>query len=127
MVSQVEALVRSGGSVTLSDQANLAMPVFDALRQNFPAAVAAKSVTAEQIEMAMLVGIPKFNALLLAISVGSVFFGANTYIGNGPNFMVKAIAEQQKFHALSFVGFVFRYTLPIMLPVLVVVWLVCLR
>jgi Na+/H+ antiporter NhaD/arsenite permease-like protein len=33
---------------------------------------------------------------VLAISVGAVFFGAATYIGNGPNFMVKAIADQQK-------------------------------
>jgi len=34
--------------------------------------------------------------MLLAVSVGAVFFGANTYIGNGPNFMVKAIADHQK-------------------------------
>ena len=33
-------------------------------------------------------------ALLVSISLGAVFMGANTYIGNGPNFMVRAIAEQ---------------------------------
>jgi len=60
--------------------------------------------------------------ILLAISLGSVFFGANTYIGNGPNFMVKAIAEAAGVPMPSFFGYIFKYTLPIMLPVLAVVW-----
>ena len=42
--------------------------------------------------------------VLQAISVGAVFMGANTYIGNGPNFMVKAIAEEQKIEMPSFFG-----------------------
>ncbi len=45
--------------------------------------------------MAMVLGHPVYLKCLKAISMGSVFFGANTYIGNGPNFMVKAIADQQ--------------------------------
>jgi Na+/H+ antiporter NhaD/arsenite permease-like protein len=57
-----------------------------------------------------------------AISMGAVFFGAATYIGNSPNFMVKAIAEQQKMHTPSFIGFVFKFALPVVLPV---VFLVC--
>ena len=61
---------------------------------------------------------------ILAISVGAVFFGAATYIGNGPNFMVKAIAEQQKVSTPGFFGFIFKFALPFLLPVLVVVWLV---
>jgi Na+/H+ antiporter NhaD/arsenite permease-like protein len=60
---------------------------------------------------------------ILAISVGAVFFGAATYIGNGPNFMVKAIAEQQKVAAPSFFGFIFKFALPFLLPVLITVWL----
>jgi Na+/H+ antiporter NhaD/arsenite permease-like protein len=60
---------------------------------------------------------------VLAISVGAVFFGAATYIGNGPNFMVKAIAEQEKVSTPSFFGFIFKFALPFLLPVLVVVWL----
>ena len=59
---------------------------------------------------------------ILAISVAAVFFGANTYIGNGPNFMVKAIADYQKVHTPGFLGYVFRYTLPFMMPMLLVVW-----
>ena len=60
---------------------------------------------------------------ILAISVGAVFFGAFTYIGNGPNFMVKAVAEQQKVSTPAFFGFIFKFALPFLLPVLVVVWL----
>ena len=64
---------------------------------------------------------------LLAISVGAVFFGALTYIGNGPNFMVKAVAEQQRVATPSFFGFIFKFAVPFLLPVLVVVWLVFFR
>ena len=59
---------------------------------------------------------------ILAISVGAVFFGAATYIGNGPNFMVKAIAEQGGVRTPSFMEFVWRYSLPVLVPVLVAVW-----
>jgi Na+/H+ antiporter NhaD/arsenite permease-like protein len=60
--------------------------------------------------------------ILLAVSLGSVFFGANTYIGNGPNFMVKAISEAAGVPMPTFFGYLFKYTLPIMLPILAVVW-----
>jgi len=59
---------------------------------------------------------------ILAISVGAVFFGAATYIGNGPNFMVKSIAAQQNVSTPTFFGFIFKFTLPFLLPVLIVVW-----
>ncbi len=59
--------------------------------------------------------------LVVAISLGSVFFGAMTYIGNGPNFMVKSIAHGAGVHTPSFFGYVFRYSLPILLPILAVV------
>lgn len=49
--------------------------------------------------------------LLVAISVGAVFMGANTYIGNGPNFMVKAIAEEVGYSMPSFFGFAARAVL----------------
>lgn len=59
---------------------------------------------------------------IVAISIGAVFFGAATYIGNGPNFMVKAIAEQSGVRMPSFLGFVAKYSLPFLLPVLITVW-----
>ena len=61
---------------------------------------------------------------LMAISIASVFFGAMTYIGNGPNFMVKSIAEQSGIKMPSFFGYIIRFSLPILLPILFIVWLV---
>jgi Na+/H+ antiporter NhaD/arsenite permease-like protein len=58
---------------------------------------------------------------LEAISLGAVFFGAMTYIGNGPNFMVKAIAEHSKVHTPTFLGYILRYALPILLPFLILI------
>lgn len=60
---------------------------------------------------------------LLAISIASVFFGAMTYIGNGPNFMVKSIAEQNGIKMPSFFGYMIRFSLPILLPILLIIWL----
>jgi Na+/H+ antiporter NhaD/arsenite permease-like protein len=61
---------------------------------------------------------------LEAISIAAVFFGALTYIGNGPNFMVKAIAESSGVQTPSFVAYMVKYSLPILLPIYVLVWLV---
>jgi Na+/H+ antiporter NhaD/arsenite permease-like protein len=61
---------------------------------------------------------------LLAISIASVFFGAMTYIGNGPNFMVKSIAEQNGIKMPSFFGYIIRFSLPILLPILFIIWVV---
>ncbi len=56
--------------------------------------------------------------LLAAISLGAVFMGAMTYIGNGPNFMVKAIAESHGIRMPSFFGYL-GYSCLILLPLLV--------
>jgi Na+/H+ antiporter NhaD/arsenite permease-like protein len=58
---------------------------------------------------------------LMAISLGAVFFGAATYIGNGPNFMVKSLCEHAKVRTPGFVEYVLKYALPILLPVLTLV------
>jgi len=60
---------------------------------------------------------------LKAISMGAVFFGALTYIGNGPNFMVKAIAEQEKIEMPSFFGYMIKFSLLVLLPVYIIVQL----
>ena len=54
---------------------------------------------------------------LIGISLGAVFMGAMTYIGNGPNFMVRAIAEQMGVRMPGFFGYVMRYSLPFLVPV----------
>jgi len=64
--------------------------------------------------------------LLVAISLGAVFFGAMTYIGNGPNFMVKAIAEENKIPMPSFFGYMFKFSLVVLLPVYIIAQLIFL-
>jgi Na+/H+ antiporter NhaD/arsenite permease-like protein len=61
-----------------------------------------------------------------AISLGAVFFGAMTYIGNGPNFMVKAIAEQEGVKMPSFFGYMLKFSLVVLLPVFIIVQLIFL-
>jgi len=56
--------------------------------------------------------------LVVAVSLGSVFFGAMTYIGNGPNFMVKSIAHSMGTHTPSFFTYIFKFSLPVLLPIL---------
>lgn len=61
---------------------------------------------------------------LLAISAGSVFMGANSYIGNAPNFMVKSIAEEAGIKMPSFFGYIFKYSVPILITIFILVTLV---
>jgi Na+/H+ antiporter NhaD/arsenite permease-like protein len=67
-----------------------------------------------------VVGVPQ--VYLVAISVGAVFMGANTYIGNGPNFMVKAIADEAGYAMPSFFGYAWRAVL-VLTPVYAMVLL----
>jgi Na+/H+ antiporter NhaD/arsenite permease-like protein len=73
---------------------------------------------------AEVVGVP--GSILAAISVGAVAMGANTYIGNAPNFMVKAIAEEAGVKMPSFFGYM-MYSSTILLPLFVVVTLMFFR
>ena len=58
---------------------------------------------------------------LLAISAGAVFMGANTYIGNAPNFMVKSISESSGIKMPSFFGYFFKWAVPILMPLFIIV------
>ncbi len=94
---------------------------------NAPTAVAFHTLAAGQyadIQPDYVAGIPAI--LLQAISLGAVFFGAMTYIGNGPNFMVKAIAEQEGVKMPSFFGYILKFTLVVLLPVYIIVQLIFL-
>jgi Na+/H+ antiporter NhaD/arsenite permease-like protein len=64
---------------------------------------------------------------VIAVSLGSVFFGAASYIGNGPNFMVKSIAEKTGVKTPSFLGYIFGFSLPILVPILILVGWFMLR
>jgi Na+/H+ antiporter NhaD/arsenite permease-like protein len=65
--------------------------------------------------------------LISALSVSTVVFGAVTYIGNGPNLMVKSIADHQKIPSPSFLGYLFKWAAPVMLPLLILLWLIFFR
>lgn len=98
---------------------------------NTPTAVAFHSVatglTPDQMAVfvgTMVAGIPE--VLLKAICIGAVFFGSMTYIGNGPNFMVKAIAEESGIKMPSFFGYMIKFSLIILLPVYILVQLIFL-
>jgi len=69
---------------------------------------------------------PQGVLFLKAVSCGSVFMGANTYIGNGPNFMVKAIAEENQVKMPGFFGYM-AWSLGILIPLFVVVTLLFFR
>lgn len=130
VVRQVEQALRSGtvDPEIRGPQADAIRNTLETLRKLHPREAAQGKVTGSQIETAYLLGNRELNAFILAISVGAVFFGANTYIGNGPNFMVKAIAEQSKVrHVPTFLGYIFKYTIPFMVPMLLAVWLLFFR
>ncbi len=61
---------------------------------------------------------------LMAISAGAVFFGAMTYIGNAPNFMVRSIAEESGVPMPSFFGYILKYSLIFLLPIFIIVTLI---
>ena len=82
----------------------------------------AGSTAPEGIEIAdyLMNGIP---GTLMAISLGAVFMGAMTYIGNAPNFMVKSIAEENDIEMPSFFGFMI-WSILILIPVFIIVSLI---
>ena len=80
------------------------------------------------------VGVPEHHAVsqliaqksiyLEAISAGAVFMGANSYIGNAPNFMVRSIAEEVGVEMPSFFGYILKYSLVFLIPTFILISLV---
>ncbi len=103
--------------ITQPSQFFFASGALSSFLDNAPTAVAFHSV-AEALPVAegtpIVAGIS--NNLLTAIALGSVLFGAMTYIGNGPNFMVKAVAENDGVRMPSFFGYIFKFSLIVLLP-----------
>jgi Na+/H+ antiporter NhaD/arsenite permease-like protein len=64
---------------------------------------------------------------VVAVSLGSVFFGAGSYIGNGPNFMVKSISDKSGVETPGFLGYMLRFSLPVLVPILAIVGWIMLR
>lgn len=107
-----EFVYATGSLSAFLDNAPTAM-VFHATATTLPtstAAVAAGTAVAGVSE-----------TFLRAICMGAVFFGSLTYIGNGPNFMVKSIAEQSGVNMPSFFGYILKFSLIILLPVYILI------
>jgi len=97
-----------------------------ALTHYHPDHVRDGTLTDRQVQLAFLLDDPRRSLYLVAISLGAVFFGACTYIGNGPNFMVKSIADSAGVAMPTFLGYLAKYTLPILVPICLLVWRVFL-
>lgn len=69
----------------------------------------------------LVAGIPE--EILTAICIGAVFFGSMTYIGNGPNFMVKAVAEDNNIKMPHFFSYMWKFSLIVLLPIFILVQL----
>ena len=130
MVGQIQQLIHS----QLANIDQLAGPNGETIRNAIatlqavhPADVQAGVVSTGQIQVALLLSEPRLQRFLLAISMGAVFFGAATYIGNGPNFLVKSIADHQNIHTPGFVGYIIKYAVPYLIPMLVAVWFLFFR
>ena len=95
---------------------------------NAPTAVAFYSMAAglPAVEGAEYVAnVPEM--LLRSIALGAVFFGAKTHIGNGPNFMIKSIAEEHGIEMPGFFGYIFKFSLTVLLPIYIITQLIFLR
>jgi Na+/H+ antiporter NhaD/arsenite permease-like protein len=127
MMPMLDRLLNTGGGLSSGqvfwaggmlsgflDSAPAYLAFFSAILGNQPA-----SVTASLL--------PQAGAKIVALSVGTVVFGALTYIGNGPNLMVKSIADHQKVQSPAFLGYLFKWAVPIMLPLLIMLWLIYFR
>ena len=112
-----EFVYATGSLSAFLDNAPTAM-VFHATATTLPASTAAVAAGTA------VAGISE--AFLRAICMGAVFFGAMTYIGNGPNFMVKSIAEESGIKMPSFFGYMLKFSIIVLLPIYVIVQLLFL-
>ncbi len=101
--------------------------ILSSFLDNTPTAVTLHSL-AEGLNITtgeMVANIPEI--LLKAISVSAVFFGSMTYIGNGPNFMVKAVAEQSGIKMPDFISYMIKFSLILLLPLFILAELFFIR
>ena len=103
-----------------SERTSARLPPPDAAHRPSP-----EARSSDLIKQAQPVDVQQFIAnathFLVAISLGAVFFGAVTSIGNRPNFMVKNISQQPGMRTPSFFTYLFRYALPILIPIYVLI------
>jgi Na+/H+ antiporter NhaD/arsenite permease-like protein len=109
--------------VNMANQFYYAAGSLSSILDNTPTAVTFYSLALGlgQQGTEMVAGIPY--DLMKAISVGAVFFGSMTYIGNGPNFMVKSVAEENNIKMPDFFSYIYKFSLIVLLPIFILVQL----
>lgn len=114
--------------VTHPTQFYYATGILSAFLDNTPTAVTFHSLAQGLVSAAntqiLVAGIPELT--LKAISTASVFFGAMTYIGNGPNFMVKSIVENSGVKMPHFFAYMYRFSIIVLLPLFILIQIICL-
>ena len=128
VIAQVQHLIADHGAGLGTVAVNYSGEIqrtFAVLSSNHPELVATGTVPVADIQLAYIIANQSVN--LKAISLAAVFFGACTYIGNGPNFMVKSIAEQTGAAMPSFFGYIVRYAIPVLLPTYGLIWYLFFR
>lgn len=130
MIPALQILNARGGELGLSEpwQFFWVTGLLSSFLDNAPtyltfASTASAIMGTDAANLAQLIATERGAGLLAAISVGAVFMGANTYIGNGPNFMVKAIAEQGGVKMPGFFGYM-AWSVAILIPIFgLVTWI----
>jgi Na+/H+ antiporter NhaD/arsenite permease-like protein len=125
MVAAVQRIIADATHSNLGQYSVEIQQTFTTLFKYHADLVESGNVPVVDIQVSYLVGV--HNIYLMAISIGAVFFGAMTYIGNAPNFMVKSIAEQAGARMPSFFGYIVRFSIPVLLPVFTLVWFLFFR
>ncbi|MDB6169229.1 MAG: sodium:proton antiporter [Verrucomicrobia bacterium] len=105
----------TGGISAVLDNAPAYLNLLELAESTFAPDAGAGAERSQRGVAALMAGQP---SVIVAISLGAVFFGAMTYIGNGPNFMVRSIAESAGVRCPGFIGYVVKYSLPILLPII---------
>jgi len=110
--------------VTLPQQFYYYTGMLSSFLDNTPTAVTFHSLALGlgQVTGDITAGIP--SELLRAISLGAVLFGSMTYIGNGPNFMVKAVAEENNIKMPDFFSYMIKFSLIVLLPIFIIIQLI---
>lgn len=136
MIPALEILRAQGSSLGVDTPAKFfwASGVLSSFLDNAPTYLVFLSTAQGMVESGGLTGMGAMVSndiqvpvvVLEAISCGAVFMGANSYIGNGPNFMVKAIAEEQRVEMPSFFGYM-KWSIGLLIPCFVLVTLIFFR
>jgi len=120
LIAQIQQIIADGTHAHLSQYSVEVQQTFATLNRYHHDLVASGNVPLDDINVSYLIAVHPL--YVMAVSIGAVFFGAMTYIGNAPNFMVKSIAEQSGATMPTFFGYMVRFSIPILLPIFAIIW-----